>query len=138
MGLWDHGKVTIGSRSASFRHEFDDLVDHVDTAFMGLAIVTYDHFVPYGDYVYGAFGERIDRDLILPLSTKAEVESDLRIGTFAGGYRLDVSPGTTVDVMLGLYYSQDEGAKGTPKFDQFHARVDGLTIGVGWQFPGAK
>lgn len=211
------GKMTIGSRSASFSHKFDDLVDHVDAAFMGLAIVTYDHFVLYGDYDYMGLSVngRIDRDLIVPLSTKAQVESDLRIGTLVGGYRLDVSSGTTVDVMLGiqttdldnsirvaaskfssdpslqdmiiavrpslplserwrfdttitfgisgdsqttyslmpqfkyqlfdafalavgykrLYYSQDEGAKGTPKFDQFHARLDGLTMGIGWRFP---
>jgi hypothetical protein len=97
------GKAQVGTRTVHFNQSFSDLVEHVDAGVMGLVIVSYDRFVLYGDYDYiriSANG-KIGRDLLIPSGTKATLDTDLDIRTFAAGYRVGTFAENTIDVMLG-------------------------------------
>jgi outer membrane protein OmpA-like peptidoglycan-associated protein len=97
------GKVERGSRSAHFNQSFSDLIQNVDAAFMGLAVVSYDRFVVYADYDYVSLSDEgnLRRDLIFPAGTKVKGDGDVKIGTYAAGYRFDTFGDNWVDVMFG-------------------------------------
>jgi hypothetical protein len=97
------GKAQVGTRRVHFDQSFSDLIEHVDTGFMGLGIVSYDRFVVYADYDYISLSSdgKIGRDLIVPSGTKADVDSNLDLWTVAGGYRFDTFDANTIDVMIG-------------------------------------
>ena len=46
------GKLDVGNESVHFKQSFSDIVNNLDSAFMGLAVVSYDRFVLYADFDY--------------------------------------------------------------------------------------
>ena len=44
------GKVSASGQTVNFDRSFSDIINNVDAAFMGLAVVSYDRFVLYADY----------------------------------------------------------------------------------------
>ena len=104
--LWAQGidgKMDVGSRSVHFNQSFSDLVEHVDMGFSGMGVVSYDRFVLYADYDYVSLSVdgKVRRDLVFPAGTKATLDSTLKVGTYAVGYRFDTFGSNWIDVMLG-------------------------------------
>ena len=98
------GKTSARGQTVHFNRDFQDLIENVDTAFMGLAVLSYNRFVLYADYDYVTLSDdaRTRNGLIVPVGTKVKGELDpMTIGTYGGGYRFDTFGKNTIDILVG-------------------------------------
>jgi outer membrane protein OmpA-like peptidoglycan-associated protein len=97
------GKLSVGADEVNFNRSFSDIIDNTDAAFMGLAVISYDRFVLYADYDYLSLSNdaKTKRGIIAPIGTKVQADTDLGVGTYAGGYRFNTFGKNTIDVLIG-------------------------------------
>jgi outer membrane protein OmpA-like peptidoglycan-associated protein len=97
------GKLSVGNDEVHFNRSFSDIIQNTDAAFMGLAVVSYDRFVLYADYDYLALSNdaRTKRGAVFPVGTKVTADTNLDVGTYAGGYRFNTFGKNTIDVLFG-------------------------------------
>lgn len=114
------GKLDVAGRSVDIDWSFSDLVDDVDAAAMGMAVLRYDNFVAYLDYDYMSLGTsgNVERDVgpnQVPVGTKVHVDLDLTIATGAVGYQFDLDK-HFIDVLIGYRGTDVEAKTGIGSF----------------------
>lgn len=81
-----------------------DLMDNLDTGFMGMGVISYNRFVLYLDNSYISVSDdaKTERGVLVPVGTKVKGEADLNFATLGIGWRFDTwGEDNTIDVLIG-------------------------------------
>jgi outer membrane protein OmpA-like peptidoglycan-associated protein len=100
------GELAAGTREANFDQGIDDLIDNVEAAASGLAVVSINRFVIFGQYDYTEIstnGDGDDSQIVLPPGTKINADLETDIATGAVGWRFDTfGEENTLEVLVGV------------------------------------
>jgi outer membrane protein OmpA-like peptidoglycan-associated protein len=219
-GIGIDGKLTADDETVHFNRDFSDIVNNLDFGGSGLAVMSYNWFVLYGQYDYLSLSDDgKSKGPFLPLGTKITADLDADIWTAAAGFRFPTFGKNTADLLFGyrqastdtkfkakgfgnatnsrdigdtivmlrpsfqlserwrlnpsfsygisgdsdttyelwpqfqyqfsdnfalrfgyrtLHYRVSEGRKAVGNFNELDGDIQGLTLGLGWTFPGHK
>jgi outer membrane protein OmpA-like peptidoglycan-associated protein len=99
------GDVTTRGEKFEFDKGFDDIQDNIDSAFMGLGVISYNRFVFYVNYDYVSLsGDTETRNgVVVPAGTRIDADLDVNIVTGGIGYRFDTfGDKSFIDVIVGM------------------------------------
>ena len=95
------GDVGVGGRTAHVDASFDDILDHLDVAVMGVAEARYERFGIFTDINYIQLSASSDTPFGF-LASSVDVSTEVLMWTLAGEYRLLEQTDASVDAFAGF------------------------------------